>query len=280
MTLHIPALCALALALTAAVARAEPASEISVVLKLDETTYVSGERIRGVIDVRNLSPDKVSVGYSNSSDLLFVEVFRAGDHYQLEPTRSRAQTARFVVESNQGQKLETYLGDNFGLATPGRYIARAVLVHGRHRFEGAYCAFDVVPGMRIAGALQMFSNRDGLSREFELLHWSRKGTEHLFVSAVDRGASSRRWNTTDVGPMMRITKPAISILPSGEVVVVHRNGPDSFVRSLFWSLPEALEFRSREMILDPETAGQRRIQEMMDESGGVKPVDRPWWKFW
>lgn len=270
----------LAAAFFAAAAFADTPAEISVVLKMDETTYVSGERIRGIIDVRNLSPDKVSVGYSNSRDSLFVEVFRAGDHHQFEPEGGRAHTARFVVESNQGQKLETFLGDNFDLVVAGRYLARAVLVHGRHRFEGAYCAFDVVPGMKITGALQMFANRDGLSREFELLHWPRKGTEHLFVAASDRGASTKMWNTTDIGPMMRITKPAISILPSGEVVVVHRNGPDSFVRSLFWSLPDALEFRSREMILDPETAGQRRIQEMMDDSGGVKPVDRPWWKFW
>ncbi|MBQ5531435.1 MAG: hypothetical protein IIT98_05475 [Kiritimatiellae bacterium] len=254
--------------------------EITVQLRLDEHSYVTGERVRGVIDVRNLSPDKISTGYSNSKDSLFIEVFRDGGSVQLDRTSKKPQTARFVLESNQGQKLETFLGDGYDLTIPGRYLARPVVVHGGHRFEGAYASFDIVPGMAISSALQMFSNRKGLSREFSLLHWSRKGTEHLFVTATDKGASSKKWVTTDIGPLMRITKPSISILPSGEVVVIHRNGPDSYVRSLFWSLPDALEFRSREMILDPETAGQRRMQEMMDASGGVQAEERPWWKFW
>lgn len=276
------AICAmLASALAAAAPAFEDSStEISVQLKLDEISYVSGERIRGIVDIRNYSPEKISVGYSNSKETLFIEVFRSRDGVQLDRTNERPQTTRFVLESNQGQKLETFLGDGYDLTRSGRYLARAVLVHAGHRFEGSYCAFDVVPGMKISGAVQMFANREGLSREFELLHWSRKGTEHLFLAASDKGARERRWVTTDIGPMMRIKKPVVAVLPSGEVVIVHRNGPDSFVRSLFWSLPDALEFRSREMILDPETAAQRRVQDMMERDGGVKPTDRPWWKFW
>ena len=54
----------------------------------------------------------------------------------------------------------------------------------------------------------------------------------------------------------------------------------SLVRSEFWSLPDALHFNNRRMVLDPEMAGQRRVQQIYDESGGVKPVDRPWWKVW
>ncbi len=57
--------------------------EISVDLRLDQSDYVAGERIRGIVDVANSSPDKVSVGYSNSKDLLFVEVFKSGTADQL-----------------------------------------------------------------------------------------------------------------------------------------------------------------------------------------------------
>jgi len=126
----------------------------------------------------------------------------------------------------------------------------------------------------------MFKNNEGHSRQFDLVHWSRQGTEHLFVMAHDTGGRGRRWITTDVGPMMRITKPTISILPSGEVIVFHRNGADSFVRSEFWSMTDNLVLRSRRMVRDPETAGQQKVQEMYRRQGGVKPVDRPWWKFW
>ena len=56
----------------AATAVAAPVSEISVDLQLDEIDYVSGERIRGVVDIRNLSPDSISVGRPGSKDLFFV----------------------------------------------------------------------------------------------------------------------------------------------------------------------------------------------------------------
>ena len=263
----------------AASARPSP-SEISVDLKLDETDYVCRERIRGVVDIKNMSPDKISVGYANSKDILFIEVFRASDMSQLEETKRRPFVSAFRVEPNEGQKLETFLGDHYGLEEPRRYLARPVLVHAGYRFEGQYRSFDIVPGMKIATAVQMFSNRAGVKRVFELVQWPRKGCGHLFLSAHDEGGGERTWVTTDVGPMMKLTKPTISIMSGGEVVVIHRNGGDSFVRSEFWSLPDALDFRTREMIADPETAAQNRVRQIYSERGGVKPADRPWWKFW
>ena len=79
---------------------------------------------------------------------------------------------------------------------------------------------------------------------------------------------------------MRINKPKVSILPSGEVIVLHRYNRDQFCRSVFWSLPDALELHKRETVMDPETAGSERVKELYKESGGIKPADRPWWKFW
>ncbi len=264
----------------AATAVAAPVSEISVDLQLDEIDYVSGERIRGVVDIRNLSPDSISVGRPGSKDLFFVEVFRSSDMVQLERGRTQPFVVPFRVEMNEGQKLELFLADHYALREPRRYLARPVLVHGLMRYEGQYRAFDVVPGMHVANALQMFSNKKGLRREFELVHWTRKGREHLFLAARDAGEDGVKWATTDVGAMMKLTKPTISILPGGEVIVLHRSGPDSFVRSEFWSLPNVLEFRTRELVRDPETAGQSRVQEMYKKSGGVKAAPRPWWKFW
>lgn len=259
---------------------AETPSEISVDLKLDNLDYVAGERIRGVVDVKNMSPYRVSVGYSNSVDRLFVEVYRSSDMMQLERSTQRPFVAPFRVDSNEGQKLEVFLGDRYPLREERRYLARPVLVHRGVRYEGQYRAFDVVPGLRIGGALQQFANREGLSRVFSLVHWPRKGREHIFLTAVDEGISTRKWATTDIGVMMKITKPTISVLPSGEVIVLHRAGAESFVRSEFWSLPDALEFRTHDLVQDPETAGQNRVQEMYKKQGGVKAADRPWWKFW
>lgn len=254
--------------------------EIKVDLRMDNIDYVSGERIRAVVDVANSSPDRISVGYSNSVDMLFVEVFRSGSEILMDKVGNGAFVSRFRVDSNEGQKLETYLGDHYALREPGKYIARPVLIHDGTRFVGQKRAFSVVPGMKVASALQMFSNAPGLRREFELLSWSRRSKDHLFLSARDEGGAGHSWTTTDLGTLMRINKPKVSILPSGEVIVLHRYNRDQFCRSVFWSLPDALELHKRETVMDPETAGSERVKELYKESGGIKPADRPWWKFW
>ena len=254
-------------------------SEIRVDLKLDATDFVSGERIRGVVDVANSSPTPVSVGYSNSKDRFFVEVYRASDHGQLARLGKRPFVAAFRLESGEGQKLETFLGDHYALREPSRYLAKPVLVRDGVRYEGAPRAFDVVEGIRVAGAMQMFANRQGLQRNFALVYWSRARAEHLFLTARDSGSSTQAWETRDLGAILRIGSPTLSILPGGEVVVLHRLNQDQFVRSEFWSLPDTLEFRMRETVQDPETAGTARVRELYKE-GGVKAKENPWWKFW
>lgn len=254
-------------------------SEITVNLRLDFGDNVVGERIRGVVDVVNISPATISVGRSDSADRLFIEVFRA-DRSQLQRISDSPHVSPFFLKPNEGQKLETFLADHYGLRAPGRYLAKPVLVHDGVRFEGQVRAFDIVPGMRIGGALQMFSDHTGLRREFDLLTWSRGGREHLFLSARDSGSSDRKWMTVDLGELMKITKPVISIMPTGEVVVLHRVDPDNFIRSEFWSVPDGIEFHRRELVQDPETAGTNRIRELYRGSGGVAPKEHPWWKFW
>lgn len=261
-------------------ARAVAPSEITVDLKLQNADYVAGEQIVGVVNVVNVSPETVSVGRAGGRDRFFVEVFRAADRSLMDRSARRAFVAPFLLKPNEGQKLETRLGDHYGLRTPGRYLARPVLVHGGVRFEGQMRAFDVVPGMKVATALQMFANREGLRRTFTLVSWSRRGREHLFLTAEDDGAGTRRWLTTDLGEMMKITKPTISVMPTGEVIILHRVDPDRFIRSEFWSVPGAIEFHRRELLQDPETAGSQRVREIYEESGGVQPKENPWWKFW
>ena len=267
-----------ALAFMSAAAFAEN-SEIRVDLKLDASDFVSGERIRCVIDVANSSPDEISVGEKGSKDRLFVEVFKSGDMSRLERIDAKPFTASFRLKTGEGQKLESFLGDRYALRETRRYLAKPVLVHGGMRFEGAPRAFDVVDGVRLSSAMQMFANRRGLRRDFEVVYWSRSRAEHAFLKISDSGVSSRQWETRDLGPILRLDKPSVSVLGTGEVVVLHRLNQDQFIRNEFWSLPDALEFRLRETVQDPETAGTARVRELYKE-GGVKPKVNPWWKFW
>lgn len=241
--------------------------------------FVVGEKVYGIVDIANSSPEKVSVGYSNSKDLFFVEIFRASDQQQLSQTKKCPFVSRFMIQSSEGQKLGTYLDDHYNLLSPSRYLAKPVLVHNGMRYEGRVRAFDVVEGVPTGGAMQMFTTRKGLQREFKLVYWSRNHEEHLFLSAADSGSSNRRFETRDLGSILRIDRPSVSVLPTGEIVILHRLNQDQFIRTEFWSLPDALEFRSRIAVGDPETAGTARVRELYHEKG-VAPKANPWWKFW
>ena len=268
------------LALAAPFAVLAATSEITVGLTLDFIDYVVGESVGAVVNIVNISPDEISAGYGDSQDRFFIEVFRSKDMSQLQRISDGPFVAPFLLEPNEGQKLAARLGDLYDLRAPGRYLAKPVLVHRNTRYEGQMRAFDIMPGMHVASALQMFSNHDGLRREFELVTWNRGGASHLFLTAKDGGTSNRAWETIDLGDMMRVTRPTISVMPSGEVIVLHRVDPDNFIRSEFWSVPAGLEFNRRELVQDPETAGSQRVREMYQESGGIKPKKNPWWKFW
>ena len=265
-------------ALSVAALAAPPQSEISVKLVPERREYVVGERIRAVVDVANSSADSIDVGKPGSADILRIEVFRARDMASRDRVGNKPFVAPFMLHSSEGQKLETFIGDHFPLHDPVRYLARAVLIHAGSRYESSLVSFDVVPGMTVGRAMQMFKNSPGLKRTFEIVYWMRGQREHLFLKASDEGG--RVWRTTDLGGLLRITEPKISVMPSGEVVVLHRATQNQFMRSVFWSLPNALDFRKQEPMVDPDVAGSERMRDLYMESGGVTPVKKSWWKFW
>ena len=160
------AVAALPAALAAAI------SEITVNLRMDASDYVSGERVRAVVDIANSSPDTIGIGGRvrvwggdetnrvirgeyNVNDRFFIEVYRTGDMHQLQKISKGAFVADFAAATGEGQKLETFLGDHFPLIEPNRYMAKPVLVHAGVRYEGQPRVFDIVEGVRAASAMQM-----------------------------------------------------------------------------------------------------------------------------
>ena len=268
----------LSLVFCAAAFAAPSQSEISVKLIPHRREYVVGERIRAIVDIANSSAESIDVGKPGSADIFRIEVFRARDMASRERIGNKPLVAPFLLHSSEGQKLETFIGDHFPLHDPVRYLARAVLIHSGVRYESSLVSFDVVPGMTAGKAMQMFSNRPGLKRTFEIVYWMRGEREHIFLKASDE--DGRVWRTTDLGGILRITEPKISVMRNGEVVVLHRATQNQFMRSVFWSLPDALDFRKQEPMVDPDVAGSERMRDLYMESGGVTPVKKSWWKFW
>jgi len=271
---------AIASTISCRLAAAEKLTELTVKLTLQKGDYIAGERIKGIVDVANASPDPIDARGPDAPDHLILELYRASDRYQFEKTSDKPYTEPFALLSGEGQLMDVFFAEHFPITESTRYFARAVLIHKRIRYESALKSFNVVPGLKCGGAVQIFSNKDGLRREFELVHWGRDQVEHLFLKATDAGISTRSWTTTDLGTYLGMTRPKVSVLPSGEVVTLHRTTQDAFIRTEFWSLPDVFEFHTHELMLDPDVAGAARVKELYKESGGVEPVKKAWWKFW
>ena len=254
---------------------------VSVVLHMTNSEYLIGERIRGEVEIKNGSATPIVVGAKDSTDFVFLELFKNDAKHSLDRYSDRKVTNPFVLKSGEAQKFEVFFDRNYLLDKEGRYLGRAVVVHDGMRYEGSFRAFSLVPGIRISGALQMFSNRPELRREFELLYWNRRRHEHLFLRATDRSdKGDRAWVTSDLGTLIRVTPPKISIRDGGEVTVLHRATQDEFIRSDFWSLPDAFEFQEHARMVDPDVAGSERVKSLYEEASGVEPVKKAWWKFW
>ena len=259
---------------------ADRLTELTVKLDMQKGDYIEGERIKAVVDVANASPDPIDARGRDAPDRLILELYRASDRFQFEKTSDKPYAEPFALLSGEGQLLDVYFAEHFPIVASTRYFARAVLVHKNVRYESSLRSFNVVPGLRCGGAVQMFSNKEGLRREFELVHWGRDQVEHLFLKAKDSGISTHMWTTVDLGIFLSATRPKVSVLPTGEVVTLHRTTQDAFIRTEFWSLPDAFEFNTHELMLDPDVAGAERGKELYKESGGVEPVKKAGWKFW
>ena len=255
---------------------------VNVVLRMTNSEYLMGERVRAEVEIRNGSTSPIIVGARDSTDFVLLELFRNDAKHSIERFSEASVTSPFVLKSGEAQTFEVFFDRNFRFEKEGRYLGRVVVVHDGLRYEGTLRAFSLVPGIRLSGALQMFSNRPGLRREFELLYWNRRRHEHLFLRATDRSESGavRVWVTSDLGTLIRVTPPKISIRDGGEVTVLHRATQDEFIRSDFWSLPDAFEFQEHARMVDPDVAGSERVKSLYEESSGVEPVKKAWWKFW
>jgi len=262
------------------VGAAQRLSELTVKLEMQKGDYIEGERINAVVDVANASPDPIDARGPDSPDRLILELYRASDRFQFEKTSDKPYSEAFALLSGEGQLLDVHFAEHFPIKASTRYFARAVLIHKNVRYESSLKSFNVVPGLKCGGAVQMFADKDGLRREFELVHWGRDQVEHLFLKAKDTGSSARSWTTADLGVYLSATRPKVSVLPTGEVITLHRTTQDAFIRTEFWSLPDVFEFHSHELMLDPDVAGAERVKELYKESGGVEPVKKAWWKFW
>ncbi len=261
-------------------ALAARAQQFDVKLTLAYSAFVVGEPVVVQVDLLNATRERIEVGGPGSASVLLVEMTRGGAINELSPYRSDPVVAPFTLKPGESAQRRFALDKWFSLEQEGKYMARVVLVHRGMRYESVKKSFDVVPGMSLGGGVQMFVNRDQLKRQFKLVFWHRNQEDRLFLRIED-DPGGRIWDSIDLGTLMRATPPKLDISPEGEVTVIHRATQDAFLRTLLWSLPEAVEVVERNSLVDPEISASQRVNALYGEGADErKEAKKPWWKFW
>ncbi|HRR35072.1 MAG TPA: hypothetical protein P5026_13300 [Kiritimatiellia bacterium] len=256
------------------------AQQFDVKLTLAYSVFVVGEPVVVQIDLLNATRDPIVVGGAGATSVLLVEMTKGGEISELPPFRQDPVVAPFTLKPGEAAQHRISLDKWFSLEQEGKYLARVVLVHRGMRYESVKKSFDVVPGMPLGGGVQMFVNRDQLKRQFKLVFWHRNQEDRLFLRIED-DPGGRIWDSIDLGTLMRSTPPKLDISPEGEVTVIHRATQDAFLRTVLWSLPEAVEIVERNQLVDPEISASQRVNALYGEGANERKEEKkPWWKFW
>jgi len=252
---------------------------IDVSLTLAHNIFITGEPVVIQAKVTNQTRDPLEFG-EGAKDAFFIEVSKDSRYNELSPESDKPFIKSFTLMP--GNAFERHLEADkwFSLYENGKYLIRAVVVHGSMRYESPVKTFDVLPGIPLKQGLQMFSFRKHLQRNFTLVQWTRAQSKHLFLRIEDE-PDGLVWDTIDLGEIYQDEEPKLDIAPNGEVAVFHRINADYYLRTVIWSLPDSVEIAERNSLLSAEASAAKRVRSTYgDTQKTAEEKQSSWWKFW
>jgi len=253
---------------------------LELTLKLDVGTFVVGEAIQTSLTLANRSTGDFSTRPPLGDDRLFVEVLDS-QREPVSPLKADGSVGDVTLIAGDTWTGSVKIDSFFPLRTPGRYFATLVAIQDDRRYTSPRKAFDVVPGLEIKSALQLFPKAGIRGRRFSLVYLAREQREILFLRMEDDQAG-KGWETVRLGGLLRISEPRIDISPDGTVTVLHRATQDAYLKTAIRSQPEQIEVLSQEQLLDPAASMRQHMepfQKMAIERHQENKKSSRWWPF-
>jgi len=265
--------------LIAVVCQAAVEQRVDVAVTLAASTFITGEPV--LIQAKVINLTRAPLAFKpDSQDQFFIEVTRAGQLGELAPVADKPFIKPFTLAPGATFEHALEADKWFALYDSGKYIIRAVVLLGDTRYESAQRSFDVVPGLPLKEALQMFTNKKNLQRNFKLVYWTRDRVNRLFLRIEDE-PGGLVWDTIELGMLARDGNPRLDIALNGEVTIIHRATRDSFLRTVVWSLPDSVEIAERNALVDPDISASQRVRSLYgDLEDQTQQKKSSWWKFW
>jgi len=256
-------------------------AQMDVDMTLDHNVYIVGEPIRADVTLANhatiplvTTPNLTSVRNGLSFD---IRVKNSGSLAPLRPGTPLLPDC--VVLPGEKHSLAFNLDEWYPMHETGRYLISAQIKFENRRYDSAIRMLDIVPGIELQSAIQLFSDRPNEQRNLALVYWARKDAEYLFLRVNDT-PGDRTWTTLELGNLLRVTPPTLSVSPEGDITILHRATKDFFLRTHVKSTSREVVLVGQERLIDQRTLDTLDAERMMrahDEKAKAEKASSAWW---
>jgi hypothetical protein len=104
------------------------AQQIDVKLTLAYSAFVVGEPVLVQVEVLNATRDLIDVGGKGSKDVLFVEITKGGQCYELQAFNPEPLVSSVALKPGQTFQHKVELDKWFALLEEGQYVASLIIV--------------------------------------------------------------------------------------------------------------------------------------------------------
>lgn len=213
-------------------------------LTSEYSTYLRFESVNVHVTLRNDGDHMLLLGGLRQSVLLQFEVLKNGR--DVPRTSKGLMVENMLIMPGQAKDIKVDLRPHFDFQSPGQYQLAAIIVVGDLKYTSAKSVIDVVPGLEIKGIDRPVPGNSSRIRTYSLRYWDRKNTERLFLCVSDK-VEGMSYGVFDLGPLVRVNPPALTVDVSGNVLVRHQSGNGIFSYTTFRSSLNGVEFVRQEI---------------------------------
>ena len=255
------------------------AGQMSVDLHLDQSVYIVGEAVRADVAIVNHATTPFLIGPGPyRQNALFFQI-KDSQHEVLECAQAQVpMIPELALPGGETYHGAFELDEWYPMGRAGSYIVTALVRRDDQRYESSAHAIDIVPGLEIKTAIQLFADRPEIQRKLSLVYFMRKQSEYLFLRITDT-PGERSWSTLELGHLLRTTPPKIEVSADGVVTVSHRATRDVYLTTRVRSTSSGVELLGQEQLIDTHAAEMMQAQQIRALEEARKKPSHWWWPF-
>ncbi len=264
----------------ALVCAADCFGDLEMRLRVENSMVMQFEKVLAFIEVTNQGSEAFLIR-ADDPDVNSRLLFEAEHGLHRAPQRRTDEPLinACLILPGESQELMAEVTQVYDLSTMGGYDIWAAIDWNGVRYFSNREHIDVVSGLPISETVRSVPGVPGSQRRYKLRYLTRESRERLFL-VVEDFRTALNYGVFELGTLMRVHSPRITIGPEGNVRVVHQSAPGVFTTSVLTSLDDGVRFVDQSYA--GRKVGDRRLD--LEDSGDSatskkEPPSRGFWSW-